>query len=95
MKKISAVITAVLAAFAITACTSTRPVCATSNPVGSKVGTATAALLFSWIPIPFSQDTGIQKAAKNGNIKLISTVDTKTFTFLGIYTSVTTIVTGE
>jgi len=83
--------TAVVAMLA--SCSLTLPVDATSNPVGSKVGTAKATgylgILF------FNADASIQSAAKNGGITKISTVDVKHSSFLNIIVSYETIVTGE
>ncbi len=77
----------------LSSCSLTMPVCATSNPVGSKVGTAKATgylgVLF------FDQDASIQKAAKKAGIKKISTVDVKSTSLLGIIVGYETIVTGE
>ena len=70
-------------ATALTSCSLTLPAAATSNPVGRKVGTATAT------------DASIQKAAQNGGITKISTVDIKQTSILGIVVSYETIVTGE
>ncbi|HBF88286.1 MAG TPA: hypothetical protein DDX39_06550 [Bacteroidales bacterium] len=77
----------------LTSCSLTLPVCATSNPVGSKVGEASATgflyVLF------FGGDASIQTAAKNGGITKISTVDIKQSSILGIVVTYKTIVTGE
>jgi hypothetical protein len=66
---------------------------ATSNPVGSKVGTAKATgflgILF------FDQDASIATAAKNGGISKISTVDIKHTSLLNLIVTYETIVTGE
>ena len=95
MKKIFALIAAVvLAALAVTGCTSVAPLCATSNAVGSKVGTTTSTWILG-IPIPLSNDNGIQTAAKNGKISKISTVDVKVYYVGGFYVKLTTVVTGE
>ena len=75
MKKIIA-ITLVIALLALVGCSTTLPVNATSNPVGTKVGESTGMYLFNCIPM-FGADAGIQKAAKKGNITNISTVDQK------------------
>jgi len=89
--KTIAAMTAVVAMLA--SCSLTLPVDATSNPVGSKVGTAKATgylgILF------FNADASIQSAAKNGGITKISTVDVKHSSFLNIIVSYETIVTGE
>lgn len=74
-------------------CAITMPVNATSNPVGSKVGTAKATgflgILF------FDQDASIATAAKNGGISKISTVDIKHTNLLNLIVTYETIVTGE
>jgi hypothetical protein len=73
-------------------CSITMPVCATSNPVGSKVGKAKANIVLG---LSFNADASIQRAAQNGNITKISTVDIKNVNVLGIYRSHKCIVTGE
>lgn len=77
----------------LTSCAVTLPVNATSNPVGSKVGTAKATgylgVLF------FDQDASIRTAAKNGGITKISTVDIKKGSMFNIIVTYETIVTGE
>ena len=77
----------------MSSCSLTLPVSATSNPVGTKVGTAKATgylgVLF------FNADASIQRAAKNGGITRISTVDIKSGTILGLIVTYETIVTGE
>lgn len=90
-------INSVLAIFAITAmvssCALTLPVNATSNPVGSKVGTAKATGYLG--SLFFKADASIRTAAKNGGITKISTVDIKKKNILGIVITYETIVTGE
>lgn len=81
-------------AFALSSCSFTAPVAATSNEVGKKVGEAKT----TQIGIFFFDggDASIQKAAQNGNIRKISTVDFQTSVgLLGIWTTYKTIVTGE
>ena len=77
----------------VSSCALTLPVTATSNPVGNKVGTATATgylgILF------FDADASIRTAAKNGGITKISTVDIKQTSLLNIIVTYETIVTGE
>jgi hypothetical protein len=77
----------------MSSCSLTLPVAATSNPVGSKVGTATASgflgILF------FGADASIQTAAKKAGITKISTVDIKSTSLLNILVTYETIVTGE
>ena len=85
---------ALLAAAAMmSSCALTLPVNATSNTVGSKVGTATATGYFG--SLFFGQDASIKKAAKSAGITKISTVDLKSTNVLGILTNFETIVTGE
>ncbi|MDT3739565.1 MAG: TRL-like family protein [Candidatus Kapabacteria bacterium] len=88
---VSAVVLSIVAF--LSSCSLTLPVAATSNAVGSKVGTATATgylgILF------FDADASIQTAAKNGGISKISTVDVKMSNILGIIVSYETIVTGD
>lgn len=79
--------------FSLTACSITYPGTATSNPVGSKVGTAKATVVLGF---SFDEDASIQTAAKNGGITRISTVDIKVTNVLGyLFLTYETIVTGE
>ncbi len=77
----------------MSSCSLTLPVTATSNPVGTKVGTATATgflgILF------FNADASIRTSAKNGVITKISTVDIKQGNVLNLIVTYETIVTGE
>lgn len=77
----------------LTSCAVTLPVNATSNKVGNKVGMskATGYLNVLW----FDQDASIQKAAKQGGITEISTVDLKQTDLLGIIQTYECIVTGN
>ena len=77
----------------ITSCSITLPVSATSNPVGSKIGTAKASGFFGMLYM--DADASIKQSAENGGITKISTVDIKTTNFLGIFTGYECIVTGE
>lgn len=92
-KSVFAVLVAVLLTISFSSCAVTLPVDATSNPIGSKVGTATATgylgVLF------FDQDASIRTAAKNGGITRISTVDIKSTSILNLIVTYETIVTGE
>ena len=83
---------ALFLAFALNACTTFGPYTATSNPVGNKKGQACYSSIFG-IPLG-GLDVSIYKAAKNGGIKKISTVDTETF-FALIYNKRCTIVRGR
>lgn len=92
MKK-ALVVLALVFAFVLVGCTTVSPLAATSNALGSKVGEAVGTYLFGYLPLG-NLDMGIQKAAQNGGITKISTVDVKTK--VGIFTTkVTTVVTGE
>ena len=93
LKKIKTVAAAALVAGVMSSCALTLPVNATSNAVGSKVGRAQANGFFT--VLFFNQDASIQRAAKNGGITKISTVDLKATNILGIITNFETIVTGE
>ena len=93
LKKIKTISAMVAVVAMMSSCALTLPVNATSNAVGSKVGTAKATgylgMLF------FGQDASIQKAAKAGGITKISTVDIKMTNLLGLVVTYSTIVTGE
>lgn len=93
MRKLKVIVAACMAAVLLSSCALTLPVGATSNPVGSKVGKATATgflgVLF------FNADASIQAAAKNGGITKISTVDLKQTSILYLVVTYETIVTGE
>jgi hypothetical protein len=93
MKKVKAFFGLAAVVAMVSSCSLTLPVNATSNPVGSKVGTAKATgflgVLF------FNADASIQTAAKNGGITKISTVDIKQSNILNLLVSYETIVTGE
>ncbi|MFZ6052765.1 TRL-like family protein [Halocola ammonii] len=82
-----------VAMMAMSSCSLTLPVDATSNEVGSKVGTASGTgylgVLF------FNADASIRTAAKNGGITKISTVDIKQKNILNLIVTYETIVTGE
>ena len=75
-------------------CTTVNPFAVTSNELGSKVGEASVKFLFGYLPLSFNMDLGIQKAAQNGGITKISTVDVKTKQGF-LVTTVSTVVTGE
>jgi hypothetical protein len=77
----------------LSSCSITLPVAATSNPVGNKVGSATAPVFLG--VFVFDGDASIKSAAKNGGITKISTVDMKMMNILYIYQTYTTVVSGE
>jgi len=93
MKKIKLFLIPCVALLFLSSCSLTLPVNATGNAVGSKVGTAEAkgflGMLF------FNADASIRKAAENGGITKISTVDLKQTNTLNILTNYECIVTGE
>ena len=68
------------------------PITATSNNLGSKVGTSEAK---SILGIVGTGDASIEAAAKSAGIKKISHVDYEGSNILGIYARHTTIVYGE
>ncbi len=94
MKKLVVVMLA-LAALFLVGCSTTTPLAATSNPLGTRVGEAEVGYLFAWLPVTFNADLGIQKAAKNGGITKISTVDEYFVNYFGVWAIRKTIVTGE
>lgn len=93
LRKIKSFVAAIAICAMMASCSLTLPVNATSNTIGSKVGTAKAVgylgILF------FDADASIQTAAKNGGITKISTVDIKYSSILNLIVSYETIVTGE
>jgi hypothetical protein len=93
MKKIKSIFALLTVVSVMSGCALTLPVNATSNSVGSKVGTAKATgylgILF------FDADASIRTAAKNGGITKISTVDIKQTSLLNLIVTYETIVTGE
>jgi hypothetical protein len=106
MRKIIFALLTLSVLFAVGACTTTitMPVDATNNPIGSKVGEQSETVHFVWIfPLSYSWDASAYKAAQNGGIAKIATVDVqlkhewKLSRFFPLFrdTTVTTIVTGE
>lgn len=94
MKK-ALVVLALVFAFVLVGCmTVVEPFAVTSNELGSKVGEASVKFLFGYIPLSFNMDLGIQKAAQNGGITKISTVDVKSEQGF-LFTTISTVVTGE
>jgi len=93
MKNVKVVFATLTVALFMASCSIILPVTATSNPVGSKVGTAEATVYLG--VFTFDQDASIRTAAKNGGITKISTVDIKRKDVLGIVITYETIVTGE
>lgn len=76
----------------LSSCSVTYPGIATSNPIGKKTGVAERTIFFN---LAFgTTDVGIEKAAKNGGITKIATVDFCVRSGL-FKTTYKTIVTGE
>lgn len=93
MKNLKSVLALVALVAVMASCSLTLPVNATSNAVGSKVGTAKATGFFGILF--FNADASIKSAAANGGISKISTVDIKQTSLLNIIVTYETIVTGE
>lgn len=91
--KLKVLFISILCAFALSSCSITMPISATSNTLGTKKGESEGTCFFG--VMCFNVDASIQKAAKNGGITKISTVDLKTSNMLGIVVTYTCIVTGE
>ncbi|WP_191016407.1 TRL domain-containing protein [Treponema zioleckii] len=96
MKSIKKTLLGICAASALAltcaSCSSYRPIAAGSGTVGEKRGEASSVNVLGF---QLKSDNTMLKAAQNGGIKHIATVDQQFFTFLGLYTTVTTIVTGD
>lgn len=94
-KTIKTILSAGLLSVVLTACSVSGPLFITDNPggPGSKTGTASVNVYLGFIR-PISADLSIKKAAENGNISKVSTVDQKIEAgfFKATYT---TVVTGE
>ena len=74
----------------LASCSVMAPVAVTDNPVGTRKGVAMAKTYFGFGNV----DVGIEKAAKNGKITRIATVDYKVMTTFLFYSKYETIVTG-
>lgn len=73
-------------------CSASMPIAATSNPVGTKVGTAKETCILG---ITVGGEATIRAAVAAGGITKISTVDLRRSNVLGIVQVSTCIVTGE
>jgi hypothetical protein len=93
MKKVKKFLATAVVGLFMASCSIILPVNATSNPVGSKVGTSEATVYLG--VLAFDQDASIRTAAKNGGITKIATVDIKRTDILGLVQTYETIVTGE
>lgn len=65
---------------------------ATSNPVGTKVGTSSCIGVLGLVAVG---DASINKAAKDGGITKISHVDVQKTSVLGLFANYKTVVYGE
>ncbi len=74
-------------------CSITIPRAINENPLGSSIGKSTRTTYLGIIQV--GEDASIEQAAKNGNIKSISTVDYQVTDLLGLITTQTVIVTGS
>ncbi|WP_306643161.1 TRL-like family protein [Sanyastnella coralliicola] len=82
-----------VAMIALSSCSITLPVTATSNAVGNKVGKSSGTCYLG--VLCFGVDASIQTAAKNGGISKISTVDYTQKNVLNLIITHETTVTGE
>jgi len=93
MKQLPKLLAVVLLLVIISSCTINKPICATSNPLGEKQGVYTQVSILGIPPIA-NKSAAIAKAAENGGITNISTVDYNT-TWLIFLIKYQTIVTGN
>lgn len=96
MKRAFKVLAAVvICAFATSCATISRPVAATTHPIGTKCGEA-KSLIFFGLWSKDGKENGIDKAAKQAGITKISHVDAYTTNFFfGVVSKQTTKVYGE
>jgi predicted small secreted protein len=101
MKKAIVFFAVVLALFVVAGCTSTvtAPVDVSNNSVGSKVGESEETVKFIlFLPFNYTVDASAVKAAQNGGISRIASVDHRQKVvnyFIMRTVTWTTIVTGE
>lgn len=74
-------------------CSITIPRAINENPIGNAVGKSTQTTYLGVFSV--GDNASIEQAARNGNLKTISTVDYQITNFLGIVTNQTVIVTGS
>ncbi len=74
-------------------CSITIPRAVNENPIGNAVGKSTQKTYLGVFSV--GDNASIEQAARNGNLKTISTVDYQITNFLGIVTNQTVIVTGS
>ena len=92
MKNIAKTLIAGFIVVSLTACSAAGPLFVTDNPAGSKTGKSSYRTIFG-LALD-GGNAGIAKAAENGKITKISTVDQKVEAGLFI-TRIVTVVTGE
>ncbi|NLM00014.1 MAG: hypothetical protein GX220_00970 [Treponema sp.] len=95
MKKIVTLLFVLVAVLLIASCTTVSPIAGATGKIGSKTGEATESFLFG---LPIGGEGGIYKAAQNGSISTVGTVDLKIRLPLGPFVPfyyVTTVVSGE
>jgi len=93
MKLRAMVLIAVLLIMLLSACTINRPISATSNPLGEKVGVYSQTGILGFPPMA-NNDAAVARAAANGGITKISTVDYNV-TWMIFIMKYDTIVTGN
>lgn len=87
------ILLAVLVMVLLSACTINRPVAATSNPIGTKIGTYSQTGIL-YFPPTMNNKAATLEAAKNGGITKIATVD-HNIHWMIFLVKYETIVTGE
>lgn len=75
------------------ACSITIPRAINENPLGTSVGKSTQTTYLGIFSV--GDDASIEQAARNGNLKTISTVDYQITNLLGLISTQTVIVTGS
>jgi hypothetical protein len=90
--KILALLALTVVALFLSGCFTT-PIAATGNPIGSKIGSASCVYILSFLPLG-EWNNGVYKAAKNGGISRIATVDHQ-LQFFYFFSISTTVVSGE
>ena len=93
MKKLNQIFLIAITVIAMSSCSITVPLQVTDNVVNEKRGEASVTVILGFIG-PMDRDISIQKAAKNGGITEVGTVD---YSYrIGLFKSTyTTIVTGR
>jgi hypothetical protein len=91
-QKLTTYLSIILLCSMLTSCSTSLmvPVAVTDNPVGTRRGVAMSKTFFGIGDV----DVGVEKAAKNGKITRIATVDYKVTVQFGFIAKYETIVTG-